>query len=95
MFDLIVTGDRVVTPHGVHALDIGVRDGRITTLADRNGLDPAAASRTIDAGDRIVMPGGIDPHVHCAWPIPSRDGTSHLLTDPPEIVSRAALVCIM
>ena len=36
------------------------------------------------------MPGGIDPHVHCAWPIPVPDGPAGL-TDPPAIVSRAAL----
>ena len=36
------------------------------------------------------MPGGIDPHVHCAWPIPAPDGPP-TLTDPPAVVSRAAL----
>jgi dihydropyrimidinase len=89
MLDLIITGDRVVTPHGVHALDIGVLDGRIVTLAEHGTLGEAAA--VIDASDCIVMPGGIDPHIHCSWPIPSPDGGEHLLTDPPAVVSRAAL----
>jgi dihydropyrimidinase len=44
----------------------------------------------IDATGKLVIPGGIDPHVHCAWHIPSPDGTSGL-TAPPEVVSRAAL----
>ena len=91
MLDLIVRSDRVVTPHGVHALDIGIRDGRIVTLSDHGGLDAQGSARTVDAGGRIVMPGGIDPHVHCFWPIPSHDGASHILTEPPAHVSRAAL----
>jgi dihydropyrimidinase len=41
---------------------IGVRDGHITVVAERaDGLD---ATEVIDAEDRLVMPGMIDPHVH-------------------------------
>jgi dihydropyrimidinase len=91
VFDLVVKGDRVVTPHGVQALDIGVRGGRIVMLADPGALDDHERARTIDARGCIVMPGGIDPHVHCSWPIPSRDGSSHVLTESPSHVSRSAL----
>ena len=49
MFDLVVKGDRVVTPYGVQALDIGVRHGRIVMLADEGGLDDQQRTRTIDA----------------------------------------------
>jgi dihydropyrimidinase len=90
MYELIVTGDRVVTPHGVGAFDIGVRDGRITAIGERGTLDPTGA-RVVDAMGKIVMPGSIDPHVHCSWPIPARDGKSHILSGPPAEVSRAAL----
>lgn len=91
MLDLIVKGDRVVTPHGVAALDVGVKDGRISLLAEPGALDSVGAHRVIDAHGQIVMPGSIDPHVHCSWPIPSGDGKSHLLSGPPSDVSRAAL----
>ena len=91
MMDLIVSGDRVVSPHGVEALDVGIKDGSIAMIAPRGGLSGTDAKRTIDASGQIVMPGGIDPHVHCAWPIPSRDGSSHILSDGPDVVSRAAL----
>lgn len=41
---------------------LGVRDGRIAVIAARAvGLD---AKGVIDAGERLVMPGMIDPHVH-------------------------------
>ena len=49
MLDLVVKGDRVVTPHGVQALDIGVRDGRIVLLADPGALDSHDSAHTIDA----------------------------------------------
>src|ERR1700733_12575918 len=44
-------------------------------------------------GDTVITPHGVgayDLHVHCAWPIPVPDGPAGL-TDPPAIVSRAAL----
>lgn len=88
MFDLVVRGTHVVTPHGVGAYDIGVADGLIQAMARHGSLGEAV--RVIDAGDAIVMPGGIDPHVHCKWPMPATDGAAKL-TDPPSVVSRAAL----
>ncbi|MEM7250873.1 MAG: amidohydrolase family protein [Pseudomonadota bacterium] len=89
MLDLIVRTHRAVTSHGVHALDIGAKDGQIVALGNRGVL--GEATRIIDTGDKIVTPGSVDPHVHCAWPIPSRDGKSHILSGGPDTVSRAAL----
>ena len=49
-----------------------------------------SATREIDARGHIVMPGGVDPHVHLhhVWIKP--DGTP-LVTAGPEQVGRAAL----
>ena len=91
MLDLIVKGDRVVTPHGVQAVDIGVCEGRIVLLADSGALDGHESARIVDARGCIVMPGGVDPHVHCSWPMPSTDGSSPLLTESAAHVSRSAL----
>ena len=44
----------------------------------------------IDATGKLVIPGGIDPHVHTHWPIPALGG-GHTTSAPPEQVSRAAL----
>ena len=38
--------------------------------------------RLIDARGKIVMPGGIDPHVHCNWLSPLPDGTPAYTTGP-------------
>src|SRR5438067_9560171 len=32
---------------------------------------------TIDLGDRTLMPGGIDTHVHIGWHFDAKDGRSH------------------
>ncbi len=88
MLDLIIRGQRVVTPQGVGAYDVGVRGGVIACVGQHGCLE--TAGRVINAGDAIVMPGGIDPHVHCAWPMPVPDGPPGI-TAPPRVVSRAAL----
>jgi dihydropyrimidinase len=90
MLDLVIRGDRVVTPHGVGAYDIAVQGEHIVAVATAGTYGPDAARRWIDARGKIVMPGGIDPHVHCAWPVPNPDGTVGQ-TEAPGVVSRAAL----
>jgi dihydropyrimidinase len=91
MFDLVIRGERVVTPHGVGPWEIAIKDGVIAALA-APGTFPASTARVIEAGRAVVMPGGIDPHVHCAWYIPPmRPGDPPGTSGPPEQVSRAAL----
>lgn len=89
--DLLIRGDRVVTPFGMGAYDVAVRDGRIVALAAHGTMPVPEGCRLIDAAGKIVMPGGIDPHVHCSWPMPGPVGEPAKLTEPPAVVSRAAL----
>src|SRR3954453_11508713 len=92
MFDLLIRGERVVTPHGVGPWEIAIKDGVIAALGAAGTFAASQASRVIDAGGGVVMPGGIDPHVHCAWYIPPhRPGDPAGTSGPPEQVSRAAL----
>lgn len=88
--DLLIRGDNVVTPFGTGAYDVAIREGRIAAVAGHGSLSLPEGARLIDAAGCVVMPGGIDPHVHCSWPIPAPDGAAGL-TDPPGVVSRAAL----
>ncbi len=90
MFDLIVRSDRVVTPQGAGAHDVAIAGERIAAVAELGAIPDDMARRVIDATGRIVMPGGIDPHVHCLWHLPLPDGSA-MKTDPPAVVSRAAL----
>ena len=60
--DLAIRGGIVVTAADVTRCDIGIRDGKIAVLAE--SLPDSA--RTLDATGLLVMPGGIDSHVHLA-----------------------------
>jgi dihydropyrimidinase len=64
LFDTIIRSGTVVTAADTFACDVGIRDGKITAL----GQDLGAAKTMIDATDRLVLPGGIDSHVHFAQP---------------------------
>ena len=90
MFDLIIRGGDVVTPQGVVRCDVAVAGETIAAIAAGGALSTDTAKRVIDATGHIVMPGGIDPHVHLhhVWIKP--DGTP-LVTAGPEQVGRAAL----
>jgi len=88
--DLVLRGDTVVTPQGVAACDIVISGGTIESVAPLGTVTPEGEARLIDATGRIVMPGGIDPHVHCAWPMPGPEGQV-VLTEPASVVSRAAI----
>ena len=61
-FDLVVRSSDIVTPSGHFRGQIGIKNERIAALLDSD-LDVSAA-RTIDAGDRPVIPGLIDTHCH-------------------------------
>src|SRR5688572_2859724 len=89
MLDLVIRGGRVVTPAGVGAWDVGIEGERIAALASPGTLTPESA-RVIDATGKLVIPGGIDPHVHTGWPIPTLDGGVTLSAGPGQ-VSRAAI----
>jgi dihydropyrimidinase len=90
MFDLIIRGGEVVTPEGVVTCDVAVAGETIAALAAPGTLAADSAKRVIDATGRIVMPGGIDPHVHMHHPWTMPDGTP-LITAGPEHVGIAAL----
>jgi dihydropyrimidinase len=85
--DLIVLSDCVVTSHGVGAWDIAVEGGKIVALAAPGTINTGDARRVIDAAGRIVIPGGVDPHLHCKWQNPG----TQIFSAAPDHVSRAAL----
>jgi dihydropyrimidinase/allantoinase len=62
-YDSVVTGGTLVIP-GVGEVkgDIGVRDGRVATIAD--DLSRADTDVRVDAGGKVVLPGAVDSHYH-------------------------------
>ncbi|HSF93959.1 MAG TPA: dihydropyrimidinase [Thermohalobaculum sp.] len=63
-FDLAVRGGTIATAADRYAAEIGVRDGRIVAISERVG----EAADEIDASGLLVLPGGIDAHVHLSQP---------------------------
>ena len=90
MIDLLLRGDTVVTPQGVGAFDVAIAGEKIVAVAAQGSLPAGDGTKLIDLTGKIVMPGGIDPHVHCKWFLPNPDGSAGL-TDPPDVVGRAAV----
>lgn len=66
--DLVVRGGTVVTAADNFQADVGIRDGRIAAIGDA-----LVGAEVIDANGLLVLPGGIDAHVHLDQP--TSDGT--------------------
>ncbi len=90
MFDVIICGGTVVASQGAGHYDVAISGETIAAVTAPGAIADDQANRVIDASGKIVMPGGIDPHVHCKWHLPLPDGTAGF-TQGPDVVSRAAL----
>ncbi len=91
MLDIVIAGGLAVLPSGPEKADIGVERDKIAVIGAPGSLAALGAQRTVDAAGQLVIPGGIDPHVHCRWPMPVPGQTQHNMTDGPDRVSQAAL----
>ncbi|KAJ6483629.1 putative aminohydrolase [Mycena vitilis] len=63
-FDLVILNGVVVTASDTSSFDIGVKDGKIHTLAASFTSEEIGDAQVVDAEGGMVMPGGIDAHVH-------------------------------
>src|SRR5436189_4357909 len=91
MLDIVVSGGTAVLPSGPEPADIGVAGEKIAAIGAPGSLAGIGAGRVVDAAGQIVIPGGIDPHVHCNWPMPMPGVAQPTLTEPASRVSLAAL----
>lgn len=83
-FDTIIRGGTIVTASDTFACDVGIADSRIIALADNLG----EALEIIDATGLLVMPGGIDSHVHLDQP----GAPGILMADNFETGTRSAAI---
>ena len=89
MFDLIVSGGTAVMPAAPLPPISGSPAKRSSAIGAPGSL--AGSARVVDATGQIVIPGGVDPHIHCLSPIPFPGRNEDMLSAPPDQVSRAAL----
>ena len=61
-FDTVIHGGTIVAGGETFRGDLGISDGRIAAIAERI----PGGERRIDAGGRLVLPGGIEAHCHIA-----------------------------
>ena len=83
-YDVVIRGGTVATAADTFPSDVGIRDGRIVAL----GHDLGPADEVIDAAGKLVLPGGIDSHVHFAQP----SGPDVVMADDFESGTRSAAI---
>jgi len=81
-FDTIIRHGTIATASDIFSCDIGIKDGRIACLGD----DLAGAEEVLDVKGMLVLPGGIDSHVHLAQP----SGEGIVMADDFESGTRSA-----
>src|SRR6266542_3772849 len=62
---VLIKGGRIVTAADDYVADLFVEDETVTLIGDSLDIQ---ADRTIDASDKYVLPGGVDPHTHLDMP---------------------------
>ncbi|KAG9241641.1 D-hydantoinase [Calycina marina] len=67
-YDLLVLNGVAITHNETNEYDIAVKDGKIAKLVRRGEISISQAKKTIDAEGAMVMPGGVDAHVHLDEP---------------------------
>ena len=61
-FDTIIKNATIVTAVDTTRADVGISGGKISAIAAQ--LSAENATQTIDAGNHLLLPGGIDVHTH-------------------------------
>jgi dihydropyrimidinase len=86
VFDLVIRNGEVITAQGSQGIgDLGIKNGKIAQIGKN-----LAGEREIDASGKLVLPGGIDAHVHLSMP-PEYADRSPRWVDDFESGSAAAL----
>jgi len=62
---ILIKGGRVITAADDYVADVFVEDERISLIGE--SIDQPA-DKVIDASDKYVLPGGVDPHTHLDMP---------------------------
>jgi dihydropyrimidinase len=64
MPDLVIRNGTIITPTGLVSGDVAIDGETISAVGGRHD-----GRRILDAAGKLIIPGGIDPHVHLGMPI--------------------------
>lgn len=67
--EILVRGGLVVTAETRKLADVRIRGEKVVEIGAN--LTPAAGARVINAQGKLVLPGGVDPHVHLQAELPT------------------------
>src|SRR3990170_56912 len=65
MSQLLLKGGTCVNPTGPFEADLLIDEGKIAAIGEALS---GSFEKVIDARGRLVLPGGVDVHVHLPWP---------------------------
>ena len=81
-YDTVIRHGTIATASDTYQADVGITDGRIVAI----GEALTDADELVDASGLLVLPGGIDSHVHISQP----SGPGIVMADDFESATRAA-----
>lgn len=72
LYDTLIKNVTVISSTDQFEGAVGIKDGKILGIHEKDGLDGLTADKIIDGNGKYLIPGGVDPHVHIRYP-----GISH------------------
>ncbi|MDP9367010.1 MAG: amidohydrolase family protein, partial [Chloroflexota bacterium] len=84
--DLVIRGGTIVTADAVATADVGIAGGKVVQIGGE-----LRADRELDATGKLLLPGGVDAHVHLSLPPDEGEGEGPTWVDDFTSGSAAAL----
>ncbi len=88
---VLIKNGRVVTSESDYIADVYTEGEKIVAIGKSLGYD---ADKTIDATDKLVFPGGIDPHVHLDMPFMGAFSSDDYTTGTRAALHGGTTMCI-
>ena len=88
----LIRGGTVVTADERYPADVLCADGKIQEIG--TAIDVPAGAAIVDAGEALVMPGGIDPHTHMQLPFMDTVTGDNFYTGPAAGLSGGTTMII-
>ena len=83
---LLIKNGRIITATDDYVADIFIEGETVKTIGKNLSV---SADQEIDASDKLVFPGGIDPHVHLDMPFMGTFSSDNYETVPGLLYSAA------